>query len=193
MIVFGDTNLDHLKLEQPEPHLVSMVDMVKDQLETLGFAQIVTGITWCQKGQSSLLDQCWTNCGTRISSCRNLVCGASDHNLTEITIRIKGINKSPKETIKIQRNNFDVEHFKTRASEFDWMDVLDSEDVDVSYDLFETKIRKLLDEISPMKKVQISSKHKSWLAHEKGKRPGIVDLILVGWSTDNYATNVPEW
>ena len=141
-----------------------MVDMVKDQAETSGFSQIVTGYTRCWNGQSSsLLDQCWTNCATRISSCRNLVCGSSDHNLIEIIVRLKGINKSPKETVKRNCKNFNSKTFKEMVAGIDWTEVLESNDVDISYDLFETKIRNILDRLAPMKKVQISSKHKSWL------------------------------
>ena len=42
VIVIGDTNLDHNKWQQPENHLRIMVDMTKQDIETLGFAQLVT-------------------------------------------------------------------------------------------------------------------------------------------------------
>ena len=185
VIIQGDTNLDHLKWLNPDRHLVNMVDMFKDQAETSGFSQIVTGYTRCWYGQSSsLLDQCWTNCATRISSCRNLVRGSSDHNLIEIIIRLKGINKSPKETVKINRKNFNSETFKEMVAGIDWTDILESNDMDISYDLFETKIRNILDHLTPMKKVQISSKHKSWLTDstrelivqrdKKGRKPELL-------------------
>ena len=132
VVIIGDTNLDHLKWELPERHLVNMVNTVKNNIEVLGFAQIVTGITRSWPGQaSSLLDQVWTNCGTRIVSCRNIVHGASDHNLVELTLRTKGSHKSPREVIKRQRQNFDPESYKRRASEIDWTDVLSTNNLDL--------------------------------------------------------------
>ena len=153
-MILGDTNLDYMKWTTPDFHLKNMVDMVKNQVETLGFAQVVNGITRCWIGQtSSLLDQCWTNCGTRLASCRNLVRSSSDHNLVEIVIRLKGVNKTPKEIIKRNRNSFDPAEFKSRASQVDWSELLSNQNVDICYDTFETKIRELLDVTAPMKKV----------------------------------------
>ena len=166
-IVLGDLNLDHMKWQTPEPHHRQMIDMIKTQLETLGFAQLVTGVTRTWKGQtSSLLDHCWTNCGPRIASCRNIIRGYSDHNLVEVICRLKGLNKAPKEMIKRQRHNFNLETFRKKASELDWTDVLTSDNVDLSYDYFENKMKKLLEEVSPLKKIQLTNKHKSWLTAE---------------------------
>ena len=80
--------------------------------------------------------------------------------------RTKGSNSAPREVIKRQRKNFNLEAFKQKASMIDWTPVLNEVNVDLSYDKFETNIRNLLDEISPMKKVQITNKHKSWLKYE---------------------------
>ena len=167
VIILGDTNLDHLRWDQPEFHQVNMVNQVKTQLETKGFIQHVTGFTRCWRGQtSSLLDHCWSNCATRIASCRNLVRGASDHNLVEVVVRMKGLNKSPTEIIKRMRNNFNADLFKSKASEIDWTEVLMENNVNVSYSHFEEKIRQLLDEMSPMRKIQVTTRHKSWLSWE---------------------------
>ena len=44
-VVIGDLNLDHLRWSSPEQHLESMVDQVKDNIETCGFLQLITGHT----------------------------------------------------------------------------------------------------------------------------------------------------
>ena len=93
--------------------------------------------------------------------------------MVEIIIRIKGINKSPKEVIKRQRKDFNLELFKEKANIIDWTKLLETEDVNVSYDMFENLIRNILDKLAPMKKVKIKSNHKSWLT------PATRDLITL--------------
>ena len=90
-IIIGDTNLDHLKWLDPDQHHKDMVNMMKNEVETLGYSQSIVGPTRFWPGQnSSLIDQCWTNSPELLLSSRNLADGTSDHNPIEIMVRLKG-------------------------------------------------------------------------------------------------------
>ena len=142
VIVLGDTNLDHLKWPLPDHDHIYMTDITKNEIETEGFSQIVEGYTRSWVGQAnSLIDQCWSNCGNRIISCRNIVRGASDHNLIELVIRTKGVNSAPKEAMRRQRKNFILSDYVNRVKNIDWSNLYDTEDLDIANDIFENNIK----------------------------------------------------
>ena len=67
-----------------------MVNMIKNEIETIGFEQIVTGATRFWPGKSdSLIDHCWTNCQDKILSNQNVRNGTADHNSIEIVQKVK--------------------------------------------------------------------------------------------------------
>ena len=60
-IIMGDLNLDFRKWEDPDQDSLQMTDLVKSEIQTLGFHQLVRGITrsWPHQ-EDSTLDHCWT-------------------------------------------------------------------------------------------------------------------------------------
>ena len=67
-IVIGDINLDHLRWLEPDQLNENMVKLVQDEIEILGFTQLIKGYTRRWRSQSdSLLDQIWSNCCHRTS------------------------------------------------------------------------------------------------------------------------------
>ena len=96
--IVGDTNLDHLKWLNPDQINTVMTNMVKNTIETLGYHQLIRGATRFWPTQSdSLIDKCWTNCPEKILSASNIRYGASDHNIVEILIKMKGKIGCPKD------------------------------------------------------------------------------------------------
>ena len=80
--------MDHCRWGNPEVRNIRMVDKIKQEIETLGFQQIVEGITRTWSGQpDSLLDHIWLNNMDRIIYKRNIVRSFSDHNLLLISLR----------------------------------------------------------------------------------------------------------
>ena len=58
----GDVNLDFIKWINPEPGVAKMVEKVKNEIETLGFQQMIHGTTRTWKDQpDSNLDHVWMN------------------------------------------------------------------------------------------------------------------------------------
>ena len=104
-LVVGDTNLDFNKWRVPDSDHTYMVELGKDRMETQGFNQIIIGETRFWPGTpSSLLDQCWTNCGARIIKAANILKVISDHNMLELEIRIKGSGSANKEILTRDRS-----------------------------------------------------------------------------------------
>ena len=156
-----------LKWSNPDHDHRIMTEKIKNEIEIEGYSQLVTGYTRTWPGQvSSLLDQCWTNCSNRIVSCRNIVRATSDHNLIEVVIRVKGVNSAPREAIRRQRSNFNIEEYRRRITEIDWTDLYETDDIDIGYDLFENNIKSILDDMAPLRKIQLKTKNKCWLSSE---------------------------
>ena len=65
--VFGDINLNYGKWFSPDQKQEEMIELVQNQIETMGFRQLVNSTTRSWQHQSdSTLDHIWTNCQGRI-------------------------------------------------------------------------------------------------------------------------------
>ena len=112
-VIMGDINIDYNKWDSPSQDSIVMTDLVKTEIETLGFLQYVTKNTRSWPGQEdSLLDQCWSAHPHRIISCRNLVRASSDHNLIEVILRIKGKPSYAGEILSRNRKDFNIESYQ---------------------------------------------------------------------------------
>ena len=88
--VIGDTNLDFLRWGNPAQRQVKMVDKVKEEIEILGFHQMVSGVTRVWKDQpESLLDQIWMNAPNHLVYYRNVIRAFSDHNMIVMSFKTK--------------------------------------------------------------------------------------------------------
>ena len=166
-IIMGDTNLDYNKWEQPEQEAAEMVEMVKLDLETLGFHQYVNEDTRFWSNQtSSLIDQCWTASPLRLISCRNIVRGSSDHNIIEMVVRIRGKPSHPGEIVSRSRKNMDANTFKEKIAAINWDTMYSMEDLNTANSFFESEILSILDQLAPMKVSQVRGNHKSWITKD---------------------------
>ena len=166
-IVLGDTNLDYLTWQHPEPSHVRMVDKTKDEIETSGFTQIIRGFTRSWRGQRDfLVDQCWLTRPDRVISWTNESRGRSDHNYIDILFRTKNRNEKTHEVKKRIWKNFHPETFRNRICEIDWENFYECENIDTINDMFENKVRDVLEKIAPMKYIQLRKKHVNWLDDE---------------------------
>ena len=98
-----------------------MVELIKLEIETLGFFQLVEGQTRSWIGQEdSMPDHLWTNKPENVLQIRNIVRSSSDHNVVEALIRIKGKAGISQEVLKIKRKNFDDMKFKQDVQNINW-------------------------------------------------------------------------
>ena len=164
-IVLGDLNLDLLRWASPEYKHSEMVDLVKNVIETKGFVQMVQGITrsWPNQADSTIY-HCWTNAPHKLVQCRNLVRSASDHNVIDIKVRVKGHNGAAREILSRNRSNFNEARFKSRIAAIDWTSLYETTDVNVAAKILESNICDILNFEAPWMKIQVKKKHKSWVS-----------------------------
>ena len=178
VIVLGDTNLDYVKWADPDQGHFNMVNRVKEEIETLGFQQVIQGITRSWPGQPySLVDQCWMNEPSRLIYTRNLVRTFSDHNLIVVCFRTRSRIEDRHEYIKRQRNKMDPEHYKREIAEIDWTELFESNDVEVVNSIFEEKILKILKKLAPLKKFQKRKQSRNWVSEKMKEEMRLRDQL----------------
>ena len=141
-----------------------MVNLVKEKIETLGFHQMVTGDTRFWRDTKSLIDQCWTDCPQRLLQSKNEIRASSDHNLIQFLIRISGSNNKPKEAIFRDKSNMNLDRFKSNIANIDWSELLNTQDLNIAYNIFESEMRKYLDMEAPIISRVIKIKNKKWIS-----------------------------
>ena len=167
VMVLGDLNLDFLTWGVPDGSHLRMVEKVKTQIETLGFSQMVQGVTRTWPGQpDSNLDHCWVNAPGRLISVKNLDRAASDHNLILVVFKTKIKTKNKHQIIKRDRKNLDTNEYVNLIKEIDWSDLLECENLDIMNDMFENRIKGILDIVAPIKVVQVRNNFRKWITQE---------------------------
>ena len=163
--LLGDLNLDYMRWTDPDPSHVTMVDMIKNKLETKGFSQHIKGPThfWPNR-QDSLIDHVWANSPELIISVRNITNSIADHNVIELNVCLKGKCNTSKEIIRRVRTNFNLANYRRKISSINWEPFYSLTDVNLAYNFFHEKVVNILEEEAPMKKIQLNKKHKSWLS-----------------------------
>ena len=167
VVVVGDTNIDFLRWDSPDPQKKKMVDKVKQEVETLGFYQLIEGFTRCWNEQpESLIDQCWVNIPQKLIYMKNIVQAFSDHNLIIVCMRTKDRQKDRHEIVKRVRKNFDVLKYKSDITQIDWSELLENDDIDIINSQFVEKLSEVLDKVAPIKTIQRRQNYKSWVSQE---------------------------
>ena len=165
--LIGDTNLDMEKWNDQEYEHKRMIDETKQEIETRGWTQIITGTTRAWVGcVDSMLDQCWTNTQNRIISHHNTVRGTSDHNLVSVLVRTNDKNKRQHMMEMRIRKNFNLESYKEKISKIDWTELFRTENVDLANSIFEEQLTKILDQEAPIKNIQQRKGYKSWVEQD---------------------------
>ena len=178
VIVVGDTNLDELKWATPDPINVDMVNIIKSRIETLGFIQLIKGVTRCWPNQrDSLIDKIWINCNDRIVSTENIVNGITDHNIIEVVFKIKGKVNNPVEVKKRSLKNWNLERYKTKIKNINWDLLYSQTDISIAYNVFETEIVNILEAEAPMVTIQIKKQNKKWITDETREKMEVRDKM----------------
>ena len=167
VIVMGDTNLDYKKWALPEQRKQRMVELVKNEVETLGYHQMVNEVTRSWPGQpDSLIDQIWMNKPEKMIYYRNIQRTYSDHNMIFVSVRRKLKNEDRHDFIKRDLKNFDPIKYKQEIDNIDWTDLLASSNIDIINDIFVTQILKVIDKYAPLKTFQRRTMMRNWLNSE---------------------------
>ena len=167
MVIMGDLNLDFSKWGVPKAAHSKMVELVKLEIETLGFNQQVTGNTWSLNGQpEGLLDHVWMNHPEKLIYINNNFRAFSDHNMIQLAIRTKGKSEQPQEFIKRDRRNFNTDRYKKKISEIDWREFYNTQDLELKNSIFEEEVLNILSFEAPLKKHQTKTNIRKWVTQE---------------------------
>ena len=110
--VVGDTNLDFHRWDTPSQVCSQMVEDTKNEVETIGFHQLINETTSSWRGQrDSCLDQVWTNVPETSISTFVHTRGSSDHCVVGVNIRVKGVEGEKLEYLYRKRKNFNLNRY----------------------------------------------------------------------------------
>ena len=191
VMVMGDINLDLVKWNSPDWVQLKMVNKVKDEIETLGFQQVIKGTTRSWPGvPDSSIDHCWMNSPGRVIFTRNVVRKYSDHNLTLVCFRTKNRIEDRHEYVKRERKNMNLDNYKQDIASIDWSELLASQNIEEVNSIFEEKITKVLDKHAPVKKFQKRKKSKKWVSQKLKEDMKIRDQL---WKTAKDSGRLDHW
>ena len=159
------------KWEEPEQVIEPMVELLKEEIVTRNFTQMILGPTRYWKDKTpSLIDQCWVNDPGRVSNIKNTVRGTADHNMISICYRMAGKVSSPHETISRDWNKLEESELVRRISLVNWDSVFGTNDLDVANYEFQMKFLEVLDNLAPMRWTQARSKRSRWISEETKRK-----------------------
>ena len=165
--VIGDINLDFLKWGNPNPRISKMVEKVKNEIEILGFQQIVDKFTRTWNEQpDSVLDHIWINRLEKVIYFRNITRTCSDHNLLVLSLRTKDRIDDRHEIVSRNRQKLNLEEYREKIAKIEWGDYYEIEDVDRLNEMFEEKVGKILNEVAPVHVTQKRKNYKKWVNPE---------------------------
>ena len=160
--LLGDINLDLLKYSK-----CSQVTTYVDLLFSLGLLQIITKPTRCTQKSATLIDHIITNVINSDLNSAILISYLSDHFPIAHTIKSISPVQTPKfiETRNFSKNN--LTKFNIALLQYDWNNVLQSKDTQISYNNFSDSFFALYDLYFPLKKIRFNKKfHKieKWMS-----------------------------
>ena len=109
------------------------------------------------------MDHCWVNCPEKIIQKFNIENSASDHNIVDVILRVKGAVRSNLEFRKRKWCNFDQDVYNERIKNIKWDKMYQMSNVNLAWNYFETSMNKILEEVAPTVKVQPSGRYKTWI------------------------------
>ena len=166
-IVIGDINLDILKWDHPDQLNVNMVEATKLEIQSIGFHQLVQGVTRAWKGQrDSLIDHIWTNQPALVANVSNRVEAHGDHNLIMADVMIKKMPTVQQNFKKRKMSNFSKENFCKQIRQINWQHMYKMNNIDLANTFFEESVSGALNSIAPIITVQPRTKHKSWVTSQ---------------------------
>ena len=170
--VTGDMNIDFLKWDRPaqptnstQTEIRPLVYELSDKIYPHGFVQLVSEATRAWAGQQpSGLDHYYTNKPSKLSEVEVFKNGSSDHKLVFTTRYTKAQISKPRIVRKRSYKNFDPVQFFRRLRAVSWWELYQCTDVNTAVSIPTRNLTVLLDEMAPIKSIQIRTKYAPWLS-----------------------------
>ena len=172
-LVLGDLNIDHMTWMKPNPEPTSSAYKLKTLIEDLfvkilpyGAVQCVNGPTRFERSAApSGLDHFWTTDPSKLSDIHTYFHGSSDHKIIIGTRYTKSVVRSPRFVKKRSYKNFQPEYYLSLINAMNWWDLYSCEDPEQAVNIFTTKLNMILDEVAPIKRIQVRNKYAPWLSN----------------------------
>ena len=140
---------------------------MKNELEILGFGQLIKGITRSWPGQpDSLVEQLLMNAQRCIISSSNQERAPSDHNLIGAILRTKDREVKGHDMLIRDKSGLNVERFRQKIAEIAWENYFECRNVDWLNNFLEEKLRDILESEATLRGFQARRKYQKWLTKE---------------------------
>ena len=177
-VVLGDVNVDWLSCVSEDPPLCPrqaakwraarpLLDELDRRIIPEGVVQLVRGVTRSARGQAdSTLDLVFTNVPEKMSEVRTIVQSFSDHRLVMCSRFTKNIVTTPRYVRKRSFKNFNENDFLTAVENLNMLDIYLCQDASEAASMLTDKLNFILDEMAPMKKIQVRHNYAPWVSED---------------------------
>ena len=173
VVVLGDMNIDFLKWTKNVPttsiayKLKPLVEKLFDQIFPHGVIQCVSVATRYWPGQTPAgLDHIYTNKPQKLSEIQAVHQGGSDHKLLFVTRFSKALKNNPRIIKKRSYKHFEANKFIAAVRNINFWKIYSCDDANVATDLLSNDLNKILDDMAPIKTIQVRNKYCPWLSKE---------------------------
>ena len=170
----GDMNINHCNWMSPNLPRSNQSYKLRELTSALftkifpwGVSQLVSGPTRHFPGQESTgLDHYYTNRPDKISTVQSHHCGSSDHMLILVVRQSKSIKTSSRYIRKRSYRHFNSAMFVKAVQELSWLDIYLCSDVDTAVEMLTKKLTGILDDMAPMRSIQVRANYVPWLSQD---------------------------
>ena len=170
----GDMNINHCNWMNPNLPRSNQSYKLRELIAALftkifpwGVSQLVSGPTRHFPGQESTgLDHYYTNRPDKISTVQTHHCGSSDHMLVFAVRKSKSIKTSSRYIRKRSYRHFNSTMFVKAVQELSWLDIYLCSEVDTAVELLTSKLTGILDDMAPMRSIQVRANYSPWLSRD---------------------------
>ena len=178
MIVTGDMNLNHLDWRNDDistsnqtKKLRPLIDELFTRIFPHGVSQLVTRATRVSPHQpDSGLDHFFTNTPAKVSPVQVITNGSSDHKLLLVTRYATSIRRNVRYVTKRCFKNFKKEEFISAVRNINFWEIYNCNEVEFALELLSKKITSILDEMAPIRTIQIRENYAPWLSLDTRKK-----------------------
>ena len=174
VIVLGDLNLNFLEWARDDLPPNNQTQKLKPLIAELfsrilphGVSQLVKSATRIRVGQpESGLDHFYSNEPNKLSPVQVVTCGGSDHKLIGATRYSSKIKKSVRYVTKRCYKHFNREQFISEVRKINWWQIYECEDVELVLQILTDNLTNILDQMAPIRTIQIRENYAPWLSQE---------------------------
>ena len=174
VLVLMDANIDFLKWTKDNlsandstARLRPLIDLLFTKIFPHGVSQLVTGATRTWPGQQdSGLDHVYSNKPGKLSEVNAVFTGGSDHKLLKVTRFSKSFQPSARYVRKRSYKDFSEQVFLNRVREISWFNLYMCEDTNTAVKILTDELTTILDELAPVRTIQLRSRYAPWLTKE---------------------------